>query len=64
LDIWNTKQRKVQNLNFLVLQQGFAGVDEGLENGGEINWDVDFDDNGVEGAGHTANWLHEVPNNT
>jgi hypothetical protein len=42
--------------DFVILQQ-----DEGLETGGEINWDIDLDESGVDGADHTDNLLHEVP---
>lgn len=66
-DFQSQKQAKVgvRGLYTKILTGGeSSGVDEGLENGGEIyNWDVDLDENGVEGAGHTANSLHEVPNN-
>jgi len=41
-----------------------AGVNEGLENGGEINWNIDLDESGADGAGHTNDsLLHEVPSN-
>lgn len=42
--------------DFVFLQQ-----DEGLETGGEINWDIDLDESGVDGADHTDCLLHEVP---
>lgn len=42
--------------DFVILQQ-----DEGLETGGEINWDIDLDESGVDGANHSDNLLHEVP---
>ena len=41
--------------DFVLLQQ-----DESLETGGEINWDIDLDESGVDGADHTDNSLHEL----
>lgn len=43
-----------------VTPQADSGVDEGLENGGEINWDIDLDESGADGA---DNLLHKVPSN-
>ncbi|KAG0599921.1 hypothetical protein M758_12G187800 [Ceratodon purpureus] len=42
--------------DFVLLQQ-----DEGLETGGEINWDIDLDESGVDGADRTDSLSHELP---